>query len=91
MQGPREIFADAGSETLCYLYENSVILKSNDGHTEFEFRVLRYQFPEIKHDEYDSNWLVANIHARTVTRAWSSTDPCMLTWEAHWLLNWLLT
>ena len=69
--------------------DKTMILKSATDETELELRVLGYQFPEIAHDEYDSNWLLVEIKARTPAGSWSSTDPCMLTWEAHWLLNWL--
>lgn len=66
-----------------------MILKSLDGQTVFELRVPAYQFPEIAHDEYDSNWLVVSISLRTPEVAWSSADSCVLIWEGHWLLNWL--
>jgi hypothetical protein len=66
-----------------------MILKSEKTQTEFEFRVLGYQFPEIVHDEWDSNWLLANIRVDAPAGSWSATDPCLLTWEGHWLLNWL--
>lgn len=66
-----------------------VILTSNTSQTELELRVLDYQFPAIDTGRYDSNWLLVQVTARTPTASWSRTDPCLLTWEAHWLLNWL--
>jgi hypothetical protein len=33
-----------------------MILRSEKTQTEFELRLLGYQFPEILHDVYDSNW-----------------------------------
>jgi hypothetical protein len=66
-----------------------MILRSEKTQTEFELRLLGYQFPEILHDVYDSNWLLANIRVNAPTGSWSATDPCLLTWEGHWLLNWL--
>ena len=66
-----------------------MILTSENQQTEFELRLLGYQFLDTEHDEYDSNWLMVQVNARTPAGSWSSIDPCMLTWEAHWLLNWL--
>lgn len=66
-----------------------MILRSKKTHTEFELRVLGYEFPEIAHAKYDSNWLLVNIRVDAPIGSWSATDPCLLTWEGHWLLNWL--
>jgi hypothetical protein len=66
-----------------------MMLKSEGGQATVELRVLRYQFPEVANNEWDSNWLVLGFDAQTPTASWSRTDPCLLTWEAHWLLNWL--
>ncbi|MBL8214938.1 MAG: hypothetical protein JNK87_29730 [Bryobacterales bacterium] len=63
-------------------------LKSEDGLTEFELRILNYQFPEIRVD-WDANWLTLGLRVRTAERSWSTTDSCLLTWEAHELLKWL--
>lgn len=64
-------------------------LASIDGTTVFRLRILGYQFPGITTDRYDSNWLMVNVEGKTQDTSWSGTDPCMLTWEGHWLLNWL--
>jgi hypothetical protein len=66
-----------------------MILQSEETNTEFELRVLGYQFPQNADDEWDSNWLLVNIRVSAPQGSWSVTDPCLLTWESHWLLNWL--
>lgn len=66
-----------------------MILSNEERQTEFELRVLGYQFPEVESCEYDANWLMIQVNVRTLSGSWSATDPCMLTWETHWLLNWL--
>lgn len=63
-------------------------LKSEDGLTEIELRILQYQFPEIQCD-WDANWLTLGVRVRTADRRWSATDSCLLTWEAQGLVNWL--
>ena len=63
-------------------------LKSEDGLTEFELRILNYQFPEIRED-WDANWLTLGVRVQTAERSWSATDSCLLTWEAHELMSWL--
>jgi hypothetical protein len=66
-----------------------VILQSRDL-SEFELRVAGYQFPDIKSDEFDTNWLV--IEGRVAPadeRAWEFRDPALLTWEVESLCGWL--
>ena len=65
-----------------------MILKSEDGLTELALRIRKYQFPEILHD-WDANWLILDVEVLTVERSLQATDSCLLTWEAHWLVNWL--
>lgn len=64
-------------------------LRSIDGTKTFELEILRYQFPEIEHDAWDSNWLVMFGNVISNERSWNFTDPCLLTIEAHELANWL--
>ena len=66
-----------------------MLLKSAETQTEFEFRVVGYQFPEVTDEDYDANWLLVSINVRSPGGSWSKTDPCLLTWEGHWFANWL--
>jgi hypothetical protein len=65
-----------------------VTLKSEDGLTEFEVHILKYEFPDIQVD-WDANWLTLAVRVRTAERSWEAIDSCLLTWEADELLTWL--
>lgn len=55
----------------------------------FDLELVRYQFPELEHDEWDSNWLVVSGKVVTAERSWNFSVPCLLTMEAHDLSHWL--
>jgi hypothetical protein len=65
-----------------------MLLKGTEG-TEFELKVIGYQFPDLENEEYDSDWL--SIHLRVVHQrgTWTSIDPSLLTWEVSSLAEWL--
>jgi hypothetical protein len=65
-----------------------MILKSVDG-SEFEVQISDYEFPQIENDEWDSNWLKVNLRAKTLTSEWSISTPCLDTYEAAELCDWL--
>jgi hypothetical protein len=64
-------------------------LQSIDGATTFDLEIVRYQFPELESDEWDSNWLVISGSVVSAARSWNFFDPCLVTMEAHDLANWL--
>jgi hypothetical protein len=66
-----------------------MILTSGETQTEFEFHVVGYQFADVLEEEYDANWLMVRICVKSGESEWTKTDPCLLTWEGHWLANWL--
>ena len=66
-----------------------MILTSGETQTEFEFHVVGYQFADVLDEEYDANWLMVRIRVKMWEGEWTKTDPCLLTWEGHWLANWL--
>ena len=55
----------------------------------FELDVVSYQFPYIKNDEYDSNWLNIKIKVKGLQKPWEVTDPMLLTFEVKQLAEWL--
>lgn len=65
-----------------------MILKAIDG-AKFELTISGYQFPEIRDDEWDSNWLLISVRIHDEMHIWGATDPCMDTYEAHDLCRWL--
>ena len=66
-----------------------MILRSRDL-TEFELRVVGYQFAGVEGDEWDANWLVVDGRVAPVDeRAWEFSDPAILTWEVERLSSWL--
>jgi hypothetical protein len=57
--------------------------------TEFEMKVVGYQFPHLDNEPYDSDWLNINVRVVHPRGAWSATDACLLTWEVASLAEWL--
>ena len=51
--------------------------------------VAGYQFPHLGHEPYDADWLKICVKVKHPRGAWSKTDPCLLTWEAAGLAEWL--
>lgn len=77
-----------------------MLLSSVTSAARFELHVVDYQFPEISggreqpqdggERDWDANWLVV---LGTVTDShggiWSFREPCLTTWEAADLTDWL--
>jgi hypothetical protein len=63
-------------------------LGSPDG-SSVELRILGYEFPDVKAEEYDSNWLLIEIDVTHPKGHWVSRDPCLLTYEVARLADWL--
>ena len=51
--------------------------------------IVGYQFRHITGDEWDSNWLLVKGIACLDGRKWEFVDPCLTTFEAQRLANWL--
>jgi hypothetical protein len=60
----------------------------NEGE-EFRLDVLGYQFPEIKDNEWDSEWLIISGEAMCAQGRWTFRDPCLCTFEVQTLAAWL--
>jgi hypothetical protein len=68
-----------------------VLLTSSDG-ASVELRPTRYQFPARSSEpgDWDANWLEIHGRVRTATgESWRFNDPCLTTWEARQLGDWL--
>jgi hypothetical protein len=68
-----------------------VQLKSDDG-ASIELRPTRYQYPSAPSEpgDWDANWLEIRGRVRTVAgESWKFEDPCLTTWEAQRLGDWL--
>jgi hypothetical protein len=52
-------------------------------------RLLRYEFPEIIDDKWDSNWLVVFGEAHIDGRRWRFESACLGTIEVGALADWL--
>ena len=67
-------------------------LTSTDGAV-VELRPTGYQFPRHVpqgRDDWDANWLLIAGQVRTSDgQSWKFSDPCLTTWEARSLGNWL--
>jgi hypothetical protein len=57
--------------------------------TAFALSIVGYQYPHMKHERYDSDWLEIAIRITDPRGDWSATDPIMLTWEVAHLAEWL--
>jgi hypothetical protein len=55
----------------------------------FDLTILDYQFPELAAKPYDSNWLLVRAAVKHPRGSWTATDPCLLTYEAVALAEWL--
>jgi hypothetical protein len=68
-----------------------VLLTSLDG-ASVELRPVRYQFPTASGvpGDWDANWLQVRGRVRTAAgESWTFDDPCLTTWEARELRDWL--
>ena len=65
-------------------------LRSADG-AAVELSIKRYQFGSSNEPrDWDANWLVvAGVVGLPDGSMWSFEDPCLTTWEARELLDWL--
>jgi hypothetical protein len=69
----------------------SVRLTSSDG-ASVELRPTRYELPAepIEPGDWDANWLEVHGQVRTAEgESWPFEDPCLTTWEARQLRDWL--
>lgn len=64
-------------------------MRLTSGETTFEMGVVGYQFPHLKNEPYDADWLNIQIDVRLPQGSWTSTDPSLLTWEMASLCEWL--
>jgi hypothetical protein len=55
----------------------------------FYLTILGYQYPDAAGEPYDANWLSIHVEASGPEGAWTGTDPCLLTYEATRLADWL--
>lgn len=63
-------------------------LKAPDGQS-LEIRIVGYEFPHLETEDYDSNWLIIEGKVMHPDGAWTFRDPCLLTYEAARLADWL--
>ena len=64
-----------------------VVLASNE--SSLRLRIADYQFPDIDDDEGDANWLLIEGVVDLAGRGWRCRDPCLTTFEANRLADWL--
>jgi hypothetical protein len=55
---------------------------------EFQLVIVRYQFPDVHEDRWDSNWLIVNGTVAAAGEKWIFTDPCVTTFELADLADW---
>jgi hypothetical protein len=63
-------------------------LETAGGHS-LELRILGYQYPDMHTEDYDSNWLAVEGKVTHPRGNWTFNDPCLLTYEASRLADWL--
>ena len=56
---------------------------------EFQLVIVRYQYPDVHEDRWDSNWLIVNGSVAAAGQKWRFTDPCVTTFELADLADWL--
>jgi hypothetical protein len=60
------------------------------GDSWFRLIIAGYQFPDNNNDEWDSDWLFIDGSVRLNGKEWSFRDPCLTTFEAADLADWLI-
>jgi hypothetical protein len=55
---------------------------------QLRLEVLGYQFPEIKGDTWDSEWLIIAGEVSCARGSWKFRDPCLCTFEIQSLATW---
>lgn len=65
-------------------------LRSTDGQY-VRVEILGYEFPRIKNEAEDSNWLMVRVSVKTKDKKWKAKNPCLLTTELNSLIRWLRT
>ena len=65
-----------------------MVLAGSNGHR-LELTLLGYQFPAVKGDWHDANWLNIRIAAANDRGSWNATDASLLTSEVASLADWL--
>jgi hypothetical protein len=63
-------------------------LKTDSGNA-LELIILRYEFPDVQEDRWDSNWLVISAKITTNGQSWHFSDPAVTTFELVELADWL--
>jgi hypothetical protein len=63
-------------------------LASSDGQT-FEMRVLGYQFPTGRVEDWRTDWLTIAGEVMHPKGSWQFKAPCLLTYEAERLASWI--
>ena len=63
-------------------------LRSASGNS-IELVVLRYEFPDLTEDRWESNWLVINGTVAAGEHRWRFTHPSVTTFELADLADWL--
>jgi hypothetical protein len=56
---------------------------------EFQLVIVRYQFPDVHEDRWESNWLIVNGTIAAAGEKWVFTEPCVTTFELADLADWL--
>ena len=64
-----------------------MLIKSAD--STFQLTILGYEHPDAAGEPYDANWLSIQVDAAGPDGAWTGSDPCLLTYEAVRLADWL--
>jgi len=59
------------------------------GEQRLELTITGYQFPQLEHEEYDSNWLLVCGIVTHATGKYMFHDACLLTYELRKLHSWL--
>jgi hypothetical protein len=65
-----------------------VWLRGRDG-SELRLDLVGYQFPAVEADPWDSNSLLVKVRVVSAQGSWEAVDPCLTTWEAEHLQEWL--
>ena len=69
------------------LDKQKMIFKGVDNQS-VEFRITKYEFPNITDCEYDSNWLLIYLNVKSKSGNWKTSNPSLLTSDVKRIIKW---
>lgn len=53
-----------------------------------KLEISNYEFPHLKGNKYDKNWLIISVNVKSKLGDWKANDSALLTWEMKEIIDW---